>query len=65
MRRRWLRWESSSRCVGAGLAVERVLEVAHSEGDLLLLATELGGIFGEVADMVLLAQGPQAHYEDA
>ena len=46
--------------VGVGLAVERVLEAVHAEGEVVALAAEVGGVVGEVAEAVLVARGPQA-----
>ena len=46
--------------VGVSLAAEHVLEAAHAEGEVVVLATEVGGVVGEVAEAVLLARGPQA-----
>ena len=51
--------------VSIGLAAERILEAAHAEGEVVALAAEVGGVVGEVAEAMLLAQGPQAHHEDA
>ena len=39
--------------VGVGLAAERVLEAAHAKGEVVVLATEVGGVVGEVAETVL------------
>jgi hypothetical protein len=51
--------------VGVRLRVERVLEVPHAVGEAVALAAEVGVVGGEVVEEVLLAQGPQAHQEDA
>lgn len=51
--------------VGVGLAAQGVLDVAHPEGEVVVLAAEVGVVVDEVAAAVLLAQGPQAHHEDA
>jgi hypothetical protein len=56
--------ESAGR-VGARLRAERVLEVPHAVGEAVALAAEVGVVGGEVVEEVLLAQGPQAHQEDA
>ena len=39
--------------VGVGLAVERVLEAVHAEGEVVALAAEVVGIVGEVAETML------------
>ena len=46
--------------VGVGLAAERVLEATHAKGEVVVSATEVGSVVGEVAKAVLLARGPQA-----